>query len=155
MKFNLDYLAAKAADSVDLSLNSSVLQLAAKFLDPKDPDEAKVKQIIAGIDGIYIKSFEFKKEGEYSAADLDPIRNQLKGPEWSRIVGVKSSEDGENLEVWVRMVRGKVGGVAILAAEPKELTVANLVGAVDLDSIAELGGHFGLPRMEATKSGKK
>jgi Domain of unknown function (DUF4252) len=154
-KFNLDHLAAKASDSVDLSLNSSLLQLGAKFLDSKDPDEAKVKQLIAGIEGIYIKSFEFKKEGEYSPADLDQIRNQLKSPEWSRIVGVKSAEDGENIEVWVRTVNGKVGGVAILAAEPKELTVANLVGTVDLDSLAELGGHFGLPKMESSKDKKK
>ena len=154
-KFNLDHLSAKASDSVDLSLNSSVLQLAAKFLDPKDPDEARVKQLIAGIEGIYIKSFEFNKEGQYSPADLDQIRNQLKAPEWSRIVGVKSVEEGENVEVWMRTVNGKVGGVAILASEPKELTVANLVGTVDLDSLAELGGHFGLPKMESTKGKKK
>jgi len=153
-KFNLDHLSAKASDSIDLSLNSSVLQLAAKFLDPKDPDEARVKQLIAGIEGIYIKSFEFNKEGQYSPTDLDQIRNQLKAPEWSRIVGVKSAEAGENVEVWMRTVNGKVGGVAILASEPKELTVANLVGTVDLDSLAELGGHFGLPKMESTK-GKK
>lgn len=154
-KFNLDRLAAKASDSVDLALNSSVLELAAKFLDPKDPDEAKVKQLLAGIDGIYVKSFEFKREGEYSSADLDQIRAQLKAPEWSRIVGVKSAEEGENVEVWVHTVNGKVGGVAILAAEPKELTVANLVGTVDLDSLAELGGHFGLPNMETSKEKKK
>jgi hypothetical protein len=154
-KFDMDRLAAKASDSVDLSLNSSALQLAARFLDPKDPEEAKVRQLIAGMEGIYIKSFEFKKEGEYSATDLDQIRAQLKSPEWSRIVGVKDAENGENLEVWVRMVNGKAKGVAILAAEPKELTVANLVGSVDLDSLAELGGHFGLPRMEAVKNKTK
>ena len=154
-KFNLDHLSAKASDSVDLSLNSSVLQLAAKFLDPKDPDEARVKQLIAGIEGIYIKSFEFNREGQYSPTDLDQIRNQLKAPEWSRIVGVKSAEEGENVEVWMRTVNGKVGGVAILASEPKELTVANLVGTVDLDSLAELGGHFGLPKIESTKGKKK
>jgi len=154
-KFNLDHLSAKASDSIDLSLNSSVLQLAAKFLDPKDPDEARVKQLIAGIEGIYIKSFEFNREGQYSPTDLDQIRNQLRAPEWSRIVGVKSAEEGENVEVWMRTVNGKVGGVAILASEPKELTVANLVGTVDLDSLAELGGHFGLPKMESTKGKKK
>ena len=45
------------------------------------------------------------------------MRNQLKAPEWGRIVGVKSSEDNENIEVWVRNENGKVTGVAILASE--------------------------------------
>jgi hypothetical protein len=147
-KFNLDHLASKASESVDLSLNSSMLQFAGKFLDGKDPDEIKVKKLIGGIAGIYIKSFEFKNEGAYLPADLEKVRSQLKAPEWSRIVGVKNSEEGENIEVWVRNENGKVSGVAILASEPRQLTVANLVGNIDLDSLADLGGHFGLPKMK-------
>lgn len=150
-QFHLEHLAAKASDSVDVSLNGSTLQFAAKFLDGSDPDEARVKKLIASIDGIYIRSFEFKTAGAYSQADLDNVRNQLKGPEWSRIVEVKSAEDGENAEVWVRTVDKKINGVAILSAEPKELTVANIMGNVDLDSLAELSGHFGLPKLKQEK----
>jgi hypothetical protein len=147
-KFNLDHLASKASDSVDLSLNSSMLQFAGKFFDGKDPDEVKVKKLIGGIEGIYIKSFQFKNDGAYLPADLEKVRSQLKAPEWSRIVGVKSGGDSENIEVWVRNENGKVSGVAILASEPRQLTVANLVGNIDLDSLADLGGHFGLPKMK-------
>uniref|UniRef100_Q020Z5 DUF4252 domain-containing protein n=1 Tax=Solibacter usitatus (strain Ellin6076) TaxID=234267 RepID=Q020Z5_SOLUE len=153
-KFNLDHLEGKASDRVDVSLNSNMLQFAAKFLDTKDPDEAKVKQLISGMEGIYIRSFEFKKEGAYSAADLDQVRNQLKAPEWSRIFGIKNSDEGENIEVWVRNAGGKVAGIAILSSDPKQLTVANLVGNIDIDSLAALGGHFGLPKMDATKKKK-
>ena len=42
-----------------------MLQFAAKFLNGKDPDEAKAKKLIAGIDGIYVKSFEFQQDGGY------------------------------------------------------------------------------------------
>ena len=147
-KFNLDHLASKASDSVDLSLNSSMLQFAGKFFDGKDPDEVKVKKLIGGIAGIYIKSFEFKNEGAYLPADLERVRSQLKAPEWSRIVGIKSSGESENIEVWVRNENGKVSGVAILASEPRQLTVVNLVGNIDLDSLADLGGHFGIPKMK-------
>ena len=147
-KFNLDHLQSKASETVDLSLNSSMLQFAGKFLDGKNPDEVKVKKLIGGIAGIYIKSFDFKNEGAYLPADLEKVRSQLKAPEWSRIVGVKNSEEGENIEVWVRNENGKVSGVAILASEPRQLTVANLVGNIDLDSLADLGGHFGLPKMK-------
>ena len=147
-KFNLDHLSSKASDSFDVSLNTSLLQLAARYLDGKDPDEAKVKKLIVGIEGIYIKSFKFKQEGGYAPADLDRVRNQLKAPEWSRIVGIKSGGESENIEVWVRNEKGKVTGVAILASEPRQLTVANLVGNVDLESLSDLGGHFGLPKMK-------
>ena len=64
------------------------------------------------------------------------------------MVGVKRGGDGENIEVWVRNENGKVSGVAILASEPRQLTVVNLVGNIDLDSLADLGGHFGIPKMK-------
>lgn len=150
-KFDLDALAAKASDTVDVSLNGATLQFAAKFLDSKDPDEAKVKKLIAGLEGIYIKTFEFKKAGEWTQADLDAIRKQLKAPDWSKIVGVKSAQEGETAEIYLRNQDKKITGVAILAAEPKELTVVNIAGPVDLDSLAELGGHLGIPKMDVGK----
>ena len=150
-QFNLEHLESKASDRFDVSLNTSMLQFAGKFLSGKDPDEAKVKKLIGGIEGIYIKSFEFKNDGAYAQADLDKVRNQLKAPEWSRIVGIKSGGESENIEVWVRNEKGKVSGVAILASEPRQLTVCNLVGNIDLDSLADLGGHFGLPNLPNVK----
>lgn len=154
-KFNLEHLESKAADSVDVSLNGSTLQFAAKFLNGKDPDEAKVKKLIAGLEGIYVKSFEFKNEGAWSAADLERVRAQLRAPEWSRLVSVKSAEDGETAEVYVRSDKQKITGLAILAAAPKELTIVNIVGPVDLDSLAELSGHFGVPKLESTPAHPK
>ena len=148
-KFNLENLEKKASDTVDVSLNGSTLQFAAKFLDGKDPEEAKVKKLMSGIVGIYVKSFQFKAEGTWSQADLEGIRKQLHEPEWSRIVGVKSSEDRENTEVFVRTENKKIAGVAVISAEAKQLTVVNIVGDVDLESLADLSGHFGLPKLEA------
>ena len=150
-QFNLDHLKEKSTEHLEVSLNSSTLQFAAKFMDGKDPDEAKVKKLIMGIEGIYIQSFDFKNTGAWSPSDLEKVRAQLKAPEWSRIVGVKSNEDGENIEVWLRTEKGKVSGVAILASEPRQLTVANLVGNIDLESVADLGGKFGLPKIPKKK----
>jgi hypothetical protein len=147
-KFNLDHLAAKASDSVDLSLNKDMIQFAGKFLNSKNSDEAKAKEMIGGLEGIYIKSFEFDKDGQWNQADLDQIRNQLKTPEWNRIVGVKSSQDQENAEVWVRTESGKISGLAVLAAEPRELTVVNIVGNISLESLAALGGQMGIPKLQ-------
>ena len=154
-KFNLDHLAAKASSKVDLSLNKDMLQFAGKFLSSKDPDEAKAKSLINGLEGIYIRSFEFAKEGAWSQGDLDQVRNQLRTPEWNRIAGVQSAEDKENVEVFVRTESGKVTGIAVLATEPLGFTVANVVGNISLDSLADLGGQFGLPRMKSAPAKKK
>jgi len=153
-KFHLEGLAAKASNAVDVSLGSGTLKFAARFLDSSDPDEAAVKKMINGLDGIYIKTFEFKRDGMWSESDLEDIRAQLRTPEWERIVGYKSTEEGENDEIWMRTENKKVSGVAIICSAPKRLTVVNIAGAVDLDALAELGGHFGVPALEKAP-GKK
>ena len=153
-KINLENLESKAANMVDISLNGSTLQFAAKFLDGSDPDEAQVKKLINGLEGIYVKTYEFNQEGAYTAADVERIRSQLRAPEWSRIVRFKSTEDGENAEVYVRNNDKKITGVAIIAEAPKELTLVNIAGAVDLDSLSNLSGHFGLPKLEPAPPAK-
>jgi hypothetical protein len=150
-KFDLSHLESKASDTLDLSLNRSTLQFAAKFLDGKDPEEAEVKKLIEGIDGITVKSLEFKSEGAWTPSDLEKLRNQLRPPEWSRMLGYKSTEEGETAEVYIREMDKKAAGVAIIDATPKQLTVVNITGKVDLDSLAQLSGHFGVPKLEEKK----
>lgn len=142
-------LAAKASQVVDVTLDSQMLGLASRFLSDKEPDEAKVKAMTGKLKGIYVRSYEFDKEGEYSTADLDAIRNQLKGPGWQRMVTVRSNKaGGENAEIFFRMENNNPVGLLVLAAEPKELTVVNIQGPIDLDQLSELGGHFGVPKLE-------
>jgi hypothetical protein len=147
-KFDVSHLEGRASNTLDLSLTHSTLQFAAKFLDSKDPDEAEVKKLIEGIDDISIRSFEFKSAGVWTQADLEKLRSQLRAPEWSRMVGYKSAEEGESAEVYVREVDKKVAGVAIIDAEAKELTVVSISGKIDLESLAQLSGHFGVPKLE-------
>lgn len=148
---NLDHLAAKASDTVDVSLAGPLLQLGARFLDSNDPDEAKIKKMIAGLEGIYVRHFEFKQDGIWTNADLERVRSQLKAPEWQRLVGWKSAEDGENAEVYLRLDGGKMTGVGIVSVAPREFTVVNIVGQIDLEALAQLGGHFSLPKIERDK----
>jgi hypothetical protein len=151
----IDKLAAKASEVVDVSLDGPMLRLAGRFLSNNDPDEAKVKSIVGGLKGIYVKSFEFEKEGEYSPSDLDEIRHQLRGPGWSRMVGVISKKGGDNAEVYMKLDDNHIGGLVILCADPKQLTVVNIVGNISLDDLSELGGHFGIPDVETHKKATK
>ncbi len=152
---HLEKLADRATEVVDVTLDGQMLQLASRFMSGKrSPDEAKAKDLISHLKGIYVKSFEFDKKGEYAEADIDSIRSQLRAPLWSRIVGVRSKRQGENAEVYLMGDGNNIQGLAIISAEPKELTVVNIVGPIDVDKLSELGGHFGVPRLELERTGK-
>ncbi|HKW98754.1 MAG TPA: DUF4252 domain-containing protein [Bryobacteraceae bacterium] len=147
---NLERLTAKASNVTDVTLDGALLKLGAKFLSASDPDEAKIKNLVAGLKGIYVKTFEFEKEGEYADADVAAIRNQLKSPEWSRIVGVRSKKDKETAEIYLRT--GGEGGLTIICTEPTELTIVKILGKIDLDQLSDLGGNLGVPKIEVEKS---
>jgi hypothetical protein len=143
LELKLDALAARAADTVDVQLDANMLQFAGRFLSGEG-DQAKAKKMLSGLKGIYVRSFEFKNEKEYAVSDVEAIRAQLKAPAWTRIAGITSTKDGETTEIFMH----KDGGLAIIAAEPKELTVVNIVGPIDLDALSDLGGHFGVPKLK-------
>jgi len=155
VKWNYDKLAAKASNTVDVNLSGSLLRFATKFLSDSDKDEAKVKKIVAGLQGIYVKSFEFKNAGEYTPADLESFRAPLKSREWERVVGAHSTADGEDVEVYLKNSDKGIGGLAIIATEPKEVTLVNIVGNIDIDTLSELGGQFGIPEVQTDKDKKK
>jgi hypothetical protein len=138
----LDYLTGKASTTVDVALDERLLQKTAALF--KDPGEADVKAMLTGIKGIYVKSFEFDQEGEYSQADLESIRSQLREPLWSRIIGVISKKS-ENVEVYLMNNGDQIAGMAVLSFEPKEITIVNILGNVDFKKLTALEDSFGIP----------
>lgn len=143
---HLDRLASKATDSVTITLDSSLLRLASAFVnDDDDEDAAEIKKLVAGLKGIYVRSFEFKNSGEYADTDVEDIRAQLHDPAWKRIVQVRSKVDGD-ADVYLRMNSGHIEGLTVICAEPKELTVINIDGNIDLEGLSKLEGKFGIPK---------
>ena len=140
----LDHLAAKATQTVDVNIDERLMRLAARVFNDKDEDEREVKKLIANLKGIYVKSFEFDADGQYTPADIEVIRTQLRGPGWTRLVNVTSKKEGM-LEVYLLFNGDVVGGLAVLHTDDKELTVVNIVGPVDVDKLASLEGQLGIP----------
>jgi hypothetical protein len=150
----LDGLASKATESADITLDSNLLQMAAGFLagDGKDKDQAKVKDLLVNLKAITVRSYKFKEDGQYRMEDLEPIRAQLRTPGWSKIISSQSK--GEMSEIYTRTDQGKIVGFAIIAAEPKELTVVAIEGSIDLKDLSKLGG-LGIPSIPIPDQGKK
>lgn len=140
----LDY-ATTAVETVEVTLDGPLLRMAAKFMQSQEGDDREIAAMIETLQGIYVKSFTFDEPGKWAAKDLAAIKAQI-GPQWQRIVNVKS-RDGEDVEIYF-LPRGDVlDGIVIVAAEADELTVVNLVGHIDLDKLSRLENQFGIPEM--------
>lgn len=140
-------LGATATDSVAITLDAPLLAFAAKFLDSADPDQRAVQEMIGGLQGIYVKSYTFNKPFAYPATDVEAVRKQLNAPGWQQIVQVRSGEKQSAVDIFVCQVQSKPIGLAIIATEPRQFTVVNIVGAIDLDKLHKLEGRFGVPRL--------
>lgn len=141
----LDALANRASDTVDVKLDEHLMQTTAKFFSGKDPDDAEIRDLIKNVKGIYVKSFSFDKENEYLPAEVESVMSQLRGGGWNKIIGVTSKKDGDNVEVYLMTVGDQINGLAVVSAEPKEFTVVNIVGPIDLEKLTKLEGSFGVP----------
>src|ERR1700722_889714 len=145
---NFDSFAAKASDSVSITLDSTLLGIAAGFLDSSKPEDAAAKDLIGGLQGIYVRSYSFDKDFAYPAADVDLVRRQLSPPLWQRLVGVRSHKEQSNVDIYISVNQGKANGLVIIASEPREFTVVNIVGSIDLQKLHKLEGKFGIPKLQ-------
>src|SRR5215471_13767284 len=141
----LDVLANRATETVDVKLDEHLMATTAKFFSGKEADDAEIRDLLKNVKGIYVKSFTFEKENQYQPGDVDSVVSQLRGGGWNKIVGVTSKKDGENVEVYVMSIGDQVSGLAVVSIEPKELTVVNIVGPINLEKLTQLEGSFGVP----------
>jgi hypothetical protein len=147
-------LADKASESVNVTLDSQLLGMGCRFLNADDPEQADVKKLCNGLQGIYVRSYTFDDDFAYPKADVDGVRRQLSGPGWSRIVEARSNKENTNVDVFVLIDGGKARGLGIIASEPREFTIVNIVGNIDLEQLHSLEGKFGVPNLEIETSKK-
>jgi len=43
-------------------------------------------------------------------------------------------------------------GLAVIASEPRQFTIVNIVGAIDLDKLHKLEGQLGVPKLDIDTS---
>jgi hypothetical protein len=140
-------LASKASESVAVTLDPQLLGMACRFLSADDPEQADVKKLCNGLSGIYVRSFTFDKDFAYPKADVEGVRRQLSGPGWSRVVEARSNKENTNVDVFVLIDNGRAKGLGIIASEPREFTIVNIVGNIDLEQLHSLEGKFSIPNL--------
>ena len=148
-------LAARASNVTEVTLGKNMLAFAAKFMNGKDKDEAGVRQLIEGLDGIYVREYSFDKEGEFSMEEIDKLRQYFETSEWSPLVREREKKNTESTDVMVKLVNGESHGMFILTVEPKELTIVLILGPIRMDQLGELKGIGGLGALGGIEKGVK
>src|SRR6516162_4728279 len=79
-------LATRASNVTEVTLGKNMLAFASKFMNGKDQDEAATRHLIENLDGIYVREYEFDKEGQYPLEQIEKLRSSFQGTEWTPIV---------------------------------------------------------------------
>ena len=145
IKLDFPGLADRADEIVDVTLDANMIRLAAKFLSGNSADEREIRSMLNGLKGIYVRSYSFSKEGEYDRGLIDRVKSQL-GANWKPLVTVRSKHK-ENVNIMADVRGDRIDGLVIIAAEPREFTIVNIVGDIDIDRLSKLEGEFGIPRI--------
>jgi hypothetical protein len=141
-------LRGKAVDSVDVTVDGMLLSIAKHFAKQS---EDKDLEFLSDIKSIRVRNFSFDSEGAYSIADIDSVRRQLRAPGWSQLVSAHKRDEKEDVEVYLCAENDKILGLAVVASEPREFTIVNIVGSIDIDKLAKLEGQFGIPKVDVEK----
>jgi hypothetical protein len=152
---SLDKLDALTTHKTKITLDADMLKLALNFLGgDNDKEDGSLKTLVGNLKGIYVRSYEFDKEGQYSPSDVEPLRTYLKQQQWVKIV---ESQEGKDLsEVYILPgPNNRFAGVAIVDTEPRELTVVYINGSMNASDLEKLQGNLGIPGINLNKGKTK
>jgi hypothetical protein len=135
-------LEAKAAEVTNVSLGKEQMQLIQGLSGGAG---GELKALAGGIELVQVRALEFDKDGMFNMTDMASMRDKLKTSEFVPVISVK--ERNGFTEILLR--KGPKGnrGFLIFAVEPREVTVVNIVGDIDLASLGKLAGKFGVPNV--------
>jgi hypothetical protein len=148
---HLDRLAARATESVEITMNDVQVQFLRKLVSLGESERSKLKELLSKLKGVYVRGYEFARDGEYSDSDIEEIRAQLRSPGWERIVEVRSRNKSD--EVFFMPRDDEIAGFAAVSTGPRKVCVINLVGPMDMDEMALLDREFHLTRCDGSNLG--
>jgi Domain of unknown function (DUF4252) len=150
---HLDRLADRAVESVEVTMNEAQAQFLKRLSSLSQSDQSKLKGLLPKLRGVYVRGYEFARDGEYSDADIEEIRAQLRAPGWERIIEVRNRKKGD--EVFFMPRNDEIAGFAAISTEPRKICVINIVGQMDLSELALLEKEFRLTRCGESYIGRR
>ena len=149
---DMPQLKEKAAEVVEVNLEGQTLEQGSRLLAIRDGITGSMKKLLGGLKGIYRRTYRFGFGGGYEPEEVDSIRRDLTQKGWSPMIDVEDRQNNATVSVYLYYQDSQVRGVTVVSADPKEVTVVNIVGDVDLEALAEFGESMGVPSMRLATS---
>ena len=136
----LDRAISGASNTVIMDLDSALLSNAAKSTSAWTDFDGTIKKLIGGLKSIQLRMFDV--EGDVRGK-IQPIRDLLKAPQWSRYAAYNSGQD--QLEIWSGRDGDRQTGVLLLSVKGKRVFAMNVTGDIRADQLMSLSGRMGIP----------
>jgi hypothetical protein len=145
----LSPLATKARDVIEVNIDGKLLDLAKRVTAKvNDPNAKQVADAISGLKGIYVRVYNFEKENEYDATDVDQIRAELSAPGWEKVANVRSKRNNQKVDVYTMFTGNDMSGAAVVISDTKSVALVNVIGMVDIEALVELSGKLNIPKFD-------
>jgi hypothetical protein len=139
----IESLRLSASSKTEFTLDHSMLVLASKL----DPDNEDLRRVIAGINGVSVHSYHYPRPWMYEAGALASVKEEYSVAGWKHVMN--SHEKDEGTDIWLCWENNVISNVAILVAKSNEVDYIVVSGSVSPIDLSHLGGHFGIPKIEA------
>jgi len=136
------HLRGKATESIDLSFGSFSLFIARRFVGDDDPQGAAVKDLLQGVRKVHLRHYEFADDFVYAKSDLDRVRAELTARGCKTLAHVRDNRNSEDVDICAVLDAEEITGFAIVVSEPREFTIINVVGKLELQKVAALRAAF-------------
>jgi hypothetical protein len=139
---DLTALKAHAVESVHLTLDPVALSFASAFMSERDAGARQLKETFRQITSVTVRSFELDADLAQPDPEVEDVRRQLSGEGWTPLVRVHHRDKNEDVGVYIAHDGHQIHGLAILAVEPREVTLVHIVGDVEPSRLAALRKAF-------------
>ena len=144
-------LAARASHVDEITLDKKMLSFATQFMNSKQSsnpasyqDEEDTRKLMESLDGMYVRNYEFDKEGQFTSGQIEQLRSYYESSDWSPMVRNRDRRTGESSDVMLKLVNGESRGMFILDVAPREVSIILLLGPVqmqDLQKVMRIAGR--------------
>lgn len=138
-------LGQNASARTEFTLTHSMLVLASKM----DQDDADLRRVIAGVDGISVHRFHFPGDEVYDPAALNAVRQEYRAAGWQHISASHNKNGGpEATDLWLHLEKNAIRNIAVLVTGRNQINLISVSGSISPIDLLHLAGHFGIPPIQ-------
>ncbi len=122
---------------VEVNLSSSLISMAAQFVEKQEPE---VAQVLKGIQSVHVNVIGLTDANRGELAQRsEKIRKQLDGNGWERVVSVQ--QQAQNVGIYLKTLnKDTVQGLVVMVMDgDKQAVFVNIVGDIKPDKLALIG----------------